>query len=254
MAKNPLRLKKLYKRARHAGLGRREAFRNALRVNRDSAAFIRQGGKIDEYLLFLDEATVDAGTASGHYFHQDLLVAKEIYTADPKKHLDIGSRIDGFVAHVASFRDIDVMDIRPLINSGHSNIHFIQADLMQPQPQLEGVYDSVSCLHALEHFGLGRYGDPIDPEGHKKGFAAISRLVALGGTLYISFPVGRPKVVFNAHRVFSPSAVLEWGAGQFTLQKFYLVNDMGDIVQNATVQDASDMLYGCGIYVLKRNA
>jgi hypothetical protein len=39
----------------------------------------------------------------------------------------------------------------------------------------DGYCDSLSCLHALEHFGLGRYGDPIDPRGHEKGITRWRR-------------------------------------------------------------------------------
>jgi len=62
----------------------------------------------------LDDRFDQSGTASGHYFHQDLLVASRIFINNPEKHVDIGSRIDGFVAHVASFREIEVFDIRSL--------------------------------------------------------------------------------------------------------------------------------------------
>ena len=59
----------------------------------------------------------ESGTAKGHYFHQDLLVSRRIFTNKPKLHVDVGSRIDGFVAHVASFRDIEVFDIRSLASN-----------------------------------------------------------------------------------------------------------------------------------------
>ena len=52
------------------------------------------------------------GTMKGHYFHQDLLIAQRIYEANPNRHIDIGSRTDGFVAHVATFRKIEVFDVR----------------------------------------------------------------------------------------------------------------------------------------------
>lgn len=102
-----------------------------------------------------------SGVASGHYFHQDLLVARRIFANNPRRHVDVGSRVDGFVAHVASFRELYLLDVRPLSPSV-SGVHFRQADLMQPlDPSLAGFCDSLSSLHALEHFGLGRYGDPF---------------------------------------------------------------------------------------------
>ena len=102
-----------------------------------------------------------AGSATGHYFHQDLLVASFIHNKNPLRHIDIGSRIDGFIAHVASFRSIEVMDVRDLKGTGHENISFIKADLMNKDSAQNNITDSISCLHAIEHFGLGRYGDPV---------------------------------------------------------------------------------------------
>jgi SAM-dependent methyltransferase len=166
--------------------------------------------------------------------------------------VDIGSRVDGFVAHIAAFRDIDVLDIRPIENRAHPRIRFVQADLMNPLDELVGRYPSVSCLHALEHFGLGRYSDPIDPAGHRKGFAAISQLVAPGGTLYISVPIGRARVEFNAHRVFHPREPLEWAGDALTLAKFDYVDDAGDLIRDATPDDARGLEYGCGIYTFTR--
>jgi hypothetical protein len=103
----------------------------------------------------LSERYSEAGTMSGHYFHQDLYVARRIYINNPNKHIDIGSRNDGFVAHVAVFRPIEVLDIRKQ-NSKVKNIFFKQADLMQLPPDMIDYCDSISSLHAIEHFGLGR--------------------------------------------------------------------------------------------------
>lgn len=94
---------------------------------------------------------------------------KAIFQNKPEKHIDIGSRVDGFVAHLASFREVFVFDIRN-IESKVKNIHFVQADLMRFDENLTESTDSISCLHALEHFGLGRYGDEIYYWAYLKGF------------------------------------------------------------------------------------
>jgi len=193
-----------------------------------------------------------AGTASGHYFHQDLLVATFVNRAKPDRHIDVGSSIEGFVAHVASFRDIEVIDIRPLQNIGHSQIKFMQGNLMELDPSLIGICDSMSCLHALEHFGLGRYGDPIDPTGHRKGFDNLNKMLRRGGTLYISFPIGKSGVHFNAHRVFDPIEILEWSKGIFELVRFDYVDDAGSVHCNASLSLPPVLTYGCGIYTLKK--
>src|ERR1035437_9050587 len=70
-----------------------------------------------------------AGDTESEYFVQDLFVAQEINRNNPVKHIDIGSRIDGFVAHIASFRKIEIFDIRP-ISSKIFNVDFRQRDIM----------------------------------------------------------------------------------------------------------------------------
>lgn len=148
----------------------------------------------------------EGGSARSEYFLQDLLVARKVAQASPKRHVDVGSRVDGFVAHVASFREIEVLDVRP--TTAHvPGVTFRQADLMSPnvvEEFGEGYCDSLSCLHAIEHFGLGRYSDPIDVRGHERGIANMARLLKEGGTFYLSTPIGRERVEFNANRVFDP--------------------------------------------------
>lgn len=234
--------------------GRVGSLRNLGRFWRDRRMFLEQGGRIDRLRPILFDYADASGVATGHYFHQDLLVAQFIHADAPAEHVDIGSRIDGFVAHVAAFRRIDVIDIRPLGAGAHPNIRFVQADLMQPMPELAGRYPSVSCLHALEHFGLGRYTDPIRVDGHRAGFEAMLSLVAPGGIFYLSVPVGQRRIEFNAQRVFDPADVLEWAAGRLVLERFDMVDDAGDLHRRCAVADAAGLRYGCGIYSLRRAA
>jgi SAM-dependent methyltransferase len=224
--------------------------------------FQKLGGKIThKYAIFTDYDD-QAGSASGHYFHQDLLVASYINKSNPMRHIDIGSRIDGFIAHVASFRKIDVMDVRDLSSTGHSNISFIKADLMNKDSAQKNITDSISCLHAIEHFGLGRYGDRVDPEGHIKGFNNIIRMLKPDGTLYISFPIGKSNEIhFNAHRVFHPKDIFSWAEKKdsLKLERFDYVDDAGKLHQNININIninidniKIDVIFGCGIYTFKK--
>ena len=197
-----------------------------------------------------------SGTAKGHYFHQDLLAARRIHENTPAKHVDIGSRVDGFVAHVAAFRTIEVLDIRPL-GSNIPNILFRQADLMALPPEMEAYCDSLSCLHAIEHFGLGRYGDPIDFEGHVKGLNNLHSILKPNGTLYLSCPIGPQRIEFNAHRVFSLEYLLSLFAGKFEIDTFSFVDDQGDLHENTAlsqdiVANNCGCHYGCGIFEMNK--
>jgi hypothetical protein len=237
-----------------SGLGRITWFRSDLKMFRRKIT--QEDQVIDFFTIdtmpFLTDRDSDAGIMTGHYFVQDLLVAQEIYHESPVNHLDVGSRVDGFVAHVATFMPIKIMDIRPSISKTR-NIEFVQADLMNSLEKTE-TFDSVSCLHALEHFGLGRYGDSIDPNGWFTGLKAISRLLSPGGHAYISLPVGRKRVEFNAHRVFDAQELAGVLTSLFVIEKFFLIDDSGELVPNQPIlhllELASKCEYGCGIWKL----
>ena len=195
----------------------------------------------------------------GHYFHQDLLIAKKIYKNAPKKHVDIGSRIDGFVAHVAVFREIEVFDIRNM-KSNVENIIFKQADLTaggERDFELENYTDSISSLHAIEHFGLGRYGDPIDVNGYLTAIDNIWKCLKTSGVFYFSVPIGRQRIEFNAHRVFSVSYLLHLFSEKYDLISFSFVNDAGELVLNQPINQTQvnnnfGCTYGCGIFELRK--
>jgi len=200
----------------------------------------------------------NSGSASGHYFHQDLLVAQWIFERHPAHHIDVASRIDGFVAHVASFRSIEVYDIRPLDNK-IPNIFFTQMDMMQVLPdKYIGRSDSVSCLHALEHFGLGRYNDKLDVDGYKLGLANLTKLLRPNGILYLSVPIGAQRIEFNAHRVFGLKYISElFSQHQLELLRFSYVDDQGDLQNNITLSDEllannAGLHYGCGVFELQK--
>ncbi len=218
--------------------------------------FLKMGGNINVVEPILFEKTDYAGSANGHYFHQDLLVANLIHEASPQRHIDIGSRIDGFVAHVAAFRKVEVLDVRPLQGVGHANIEFKQMDLMRLDPALENACDSISCLHAIEHFGLGRYGDEINPDGHLTGFANMIKILKPGGRLYISFPIAsESSVIFNKHRIFSPRDIFSWATPNCTLKllRFDYVDDAGNLHQHVNLNTQEiNARYACGIYTFEK--
>ena len=206
----------------------------------------------------LSDKHKSSGTAKGQYFHQDLLTARRVFENNPETHIDVGSRIDGFVAHVASFREVKVIDIRPPENT-IKNIAFIQLDFMGkiPENMLE-CCDSLSSLHAMEHFGLGRYGDTISFNGHLTGMNNLYRMLKKGGRLYFSVPMGEPqRIHFHAHRIFSLKYLLRHFQGKYNIKKFSYVNDKGDLFEDAVLTEENidksfGCKYGCGIFELEK--
>ncbi len=231
---------------------------------RDYVVFVQQSRGASEAFKMgmpfpcLTDRFAQSGNGRGHYFFQDLLVATRIHENKPTLHVDVGSRIDGFVAHVASFRQIEVIDIRPFEPNIH-NIKFIQLDLMNLDDDLPvGYCDSLSCLHALEHFGLGRYGDRIAHDGHLVGLRNLSSLLKAGGKLYLSVPIGPQRIEFNAHRIFSVEYILGLTHRAFKLDSFSFVDDDGVLHQDVAISEEDSRVsfgcvHGCGIFELTKS-
>ena len=105
-------------------------------------------------------------------------------------------------------------------------------------------------MHTIEHVGLGRYGDPIDPDGDLKAIAELRRVLAPGGSLLFVTPVGQPRVVFNAHRIYTYDQILSYFA-DLELVEFALVPDqalLGGLMVGAPQSLADAQQYGCGCF------
>lgn len=188
-----------------------------------------------------------AGIVGGHYFWQDMWAARRIFAGGTKHHVDIGSRIDGFIGHILPFCEVTYVDLRPL-RIEIEGLNFKQGSILS-LPFGDSTLSSVSSLHVIEHIGLGRYGDPVDPNGYERAAKELARVLAPGGTLLIGTPVGRERLCFDAHRVFDPKTVVEAFSG-LNLREFNLIGDKGDdIIPNATFEQGRACEYGCGLFV-----
>ena len=180
----------------------------------------RENFRIEEenILPFLLDKYYEAGWVQG-YFWMDLWAAKLIYKSGVKKHFDIGSRFDGFIAHLLAM-DIKVamIDIRAFPYK-IDNLETIIADATELVQIEDNSIESMSALHSIEHFGLGRYGDPIDPEACFKCFDSIQRKLKKGGDLYLALPIGKDRVLFNGAREFTPSTIVN-SFNKVTLKEF----------------------------------
>lgn len=206
----------------------------------------------------LNDKYDNAGNNHSVYFLQDLYVAQKVFERKPVKHVDVGSRIDGFVSNVASFREIEVIDIRRM-DSTIENVSFKQADMMNGDHVPSDYCDSISSLHAIEHFGLGRYGDPIDPDGHLKGFRNITKMLRGGGIFYFSVPMGSQRIEFNAHRVFGMQYLMELVSTDYKILSFAYIEDKGILHRDApltemNIKNSFGCKYGCAIFELLKKS
>ena len=191
------------------------------------------------------------GSVQLHYFQQDIWVARLVHDLGIKHLVDVGSRLDGYVAHLLVFCRVTFVDIRPLSVSVR-NLKFIAGNITQ-LPFPAGSISCLSSLHVIEHIGLGRYGDPVDPDGHVKAAAELCRVLALGGTLILSTVVGRERLCFDGHRIFQP-ATIQAMFQDLTLESFSLIDDAEKhLADPEALERARKCNYGCGIFVFKKN-
>ncbi|MDR1916617.1 MAG: DUF268 domain-containing protein [Synergistaceae bacterium] len=192
----------------------------------------------------------DAGTSFNDlYLNQDLWCAQKIFDNPPKVHYDIGSSVNGFITHLLSFKQkVVLIDIRNLELFNIPNISFIREDATLLSGIENDSIESFSALCSLEHFGLGMYGDPIDPNAHINAFKSIQRVLKNGGNAYISVPVSKHSYLrFNECRVYSPQYIID----QFRslkLVEFSCVQEFGEGLQNNVSIDTIDDHYYYGLF------
>lgn len=141
------------------------------------------------------------------YFFQDSWAAKHIFESKPTHHCDVGSSVKT-MAIISQFVPITMIDIRP-IELELPNLFFKKGSILN-LPFEDNSIDSLSCLCVVEHIGLGRYGDPLDPFGSEKAIKELKRVLKPGGILLISIPVdSENRIYFNAHRAFTRDYILK---------------------------------------------
>ena len=147
--------------------------------------------------------------------------AHHLRQGNPRSVLDIGSYrqfIFGLLAHF-QVTTIDVRSRTPIsgdeahVTGDAKNLHFP-----------DGSFDAVVSLCALEHFGLGRYGDEIDLQADQKAFGEMVRVLKPAGLLLFSTTISRahPSIAFNAHRIYDHAMIRRFCAGLICgEEKFY---------------------------------
>jgi hypothetical protein len=203
-------------------------------------------GFMDSYPCLTDR--LSATPFDPHYFFQGAWLARKVAQAAPAQHVDVSSSVMT-IAALSGFVDTVFVDYRPLQVSLQGLD--CRAGNITQLPFEDGSVNSLSCLHVIEHIGLGRYGDPLDPQGSLRAASELQRILSPGGELYLSTPVGRERVCFNAHRVFAPDTVVSM-FGEMELVSFSCVDDAGNLVQDATLVSAHANEYACGLFHFRK--
>lgn len=182
-----------------------------------------------------------------HYTYHPAWAARIVAKIKPQKHVDISSSLT-FCSMLSAFVPTDFYDFRPA-NLNLSNLDCKEANLLN-LPFADGSISSLSCMHTIEHIGLGRYGDEIDYDGDLKAINELVRVLAKDGNLLVVVPVGKPRLEFNAHRIYGYDQVLTYFKG-LNLKEFSLVPDDFEqygLIENASKELADQQTWGCGCF------
>lgn len=218
----------------------------------DWLRFKKLGGKapILDFYPCLHDRMASTGIDS-HYFFQAIWGFKRIQSELPESHVDVGSDVR-WVGMLTCITQVSFIDIRPL--QIQLDNYEGKAGSIIALPYEDDSLSSVSSLHVIEHIGLGRYGDPIDPEGSHKACAELIRVLAPGGKLYVSLPIGDSRVQFNGQRIFSISDVLTLFLG-LELVELSIVDTFGKFREHVSLGGVDlgqyqGLDYGLGMFVL----
>lgn len=184
-----------------------------------------------------------------HYLYHTAWAARKLAEYRPQLHIDISSSLF-FVALTSAMVPIHFYDYRPAaitlsgLTCGHVDICSLPFD--------DQSVESISSMHVVEHIGLGRYGDPMDPQGNLKAARELTRVLAPGGRLLFVVPTGdRARLCFNAHRIYTYEQVIEMFSS-LKLLEFSFISDADRFIPHADPDDVIGSKYGCGCYLFRR--
>lgn len=199
--------------------------------------------------LFEREGTA---TFDRHYFFHLAWAARVLSENMPSRHVDISSHIH-LSAIISGFIPTELVEFNPFECNLDSLT--VSKGALESLPYDDQSLSSVSCMHVVEHVGLGRYGDNVDPRGDLKAFSELQRVLKSGGSLLLVVPVGRPRVLFNAHRIYSYDQIIA-ALPDLEIAEFSLIpesRESGDLIRNAPPSLVESQGYGCGCFLFKRN-
>lgn len=178
------------------------------------------------------------------YFYQDSWCAKKIFKNKPEHHYDVGSKAD-MLGIISQFTPATMVDIRS-INLEMPGFKFQKGDILS-LPFKDNSIDSLSSICVIEHIGLGRYGDKLNPLGSEKAIKELKRVLSPNGNLYISVPVDKEnKIYFNAHRAFTRDYIIE------LFKPFKLIEEKYIYGRNLDDSYDAEKGFGTGLFHFKK--
>jgi predicted SAM-dependent methyltransferase len=183
-----------------------------------------------------------------HYFWMGGWAMRRILSQRPSRHVDVGSQVM-FINLLSAVIPVTFIDYRPLEIQIEGLV--CRSGNILDLPFEGQSIESLSCLSVAEHIGLGRYGDPLNPEGTRHACAELQRVLAPGGSLYLAVPVGLPRLCFNAHRIHTPQTIVQYFP-DLELVELSGVHDDSRYVQHVSIDEFAHSRYACGMFHFRR--
>lgn len=190
-----------------------------------------------------------------HYIYHPAWAARVLKEINPTLHIDISSTVN-FCTIVSAFIPVKFYDYRPA-PIVLSNLTSEFQDLNKLSFEDNSI-ESLSCMHTVEHVGLGRYGDPINYDGDLIAMTELARVLKPEGNLLFVVPVGNEqKIFFNAHRVYAKKQIeLYMNDLGLELKEFTLIPELesdGGLVKSPSESLLNKQTYACGCFWFTKN-
>jgi SAM-dependent methyltransferase len=138
--------------------------------------------------------------------------AQTLYRIRPQTVLDVGSYRHFVIGLLAGY-DVTSLDVRAR-SPACAREKVVTSDAKASGVPRAG-FDAIVSLCAIEHFGLGRYGDAFDLDGDAAAIREWRRLLKPGGSLVLTttFSASGDALAFNAHRIYGAATLREFAKG-----------------------------------------
>jgi SAM-dependent methyltransferase len=187
------------------------------------ARWMKETGDYEVFAEFRDDA---GDHPEGFQDYECQFAADLVRRLNPRAILDVGSYRHFLLGLMAHF-PITTIDVRARRSApaGETPLTCEAASIDLPDRS----FDLVLSLCALEHFGLGRYGDRIDFGGDRKVLAEMVRLLSPGGHLILTTTIHNapPAVAFNAHRIYNAQKIHAMCVGLVPIEERFYSHTLG---------------------------
>ncbi|KAF1754119.1 hypothetical protein GCK72_020677 [Caenorhabditis remanei] len=183
--------------------------------------------------------------------------AMKFHRLDEKNGVVIGSmqpwvEISALVNGAAKILTVEYneLDIQDEFQYRMSSI--LPIELVKDWQAYESKFDFAASFSSIEHSGLGRYGDPIDPIGDIREVLKIKCMLKQGGLLFIGFPLGTDAIYYNAHRIYGAVRLAMLFNGFEFLGIFNGSSEMPKNLTSERLQSKGDFKFSQNTIVLRK--